>query len=303
LYEWSRNQRKHYLNGTRGKTPALLPKRIERLRSIGFELDPTGAHGQNDAFDDKRWVAMFEGLREFHQKHGTFAVPAGYLCDGRSLHEWMRHQRKQYSLTMKKAGRAALSSERIERLMSIGFDLDPTGRRQDKRNEDERWEVMVQGLLEYKKKNGTFRLPEGYFHDGRNLFSWAHNQRRLYANLLRNRPPVLLPERIKRLTEIGFALSPRRSAEFSSSGSSKKRKSSSPPRVQVDFGPSAAYAEPRRQSSRSFYKPRTQNGLPLTPTRLASAAATRHLAMQALARYQRMSVEEREQWQNQPNSF
>jgi hypothetical protein len=214
LYEWSRNQRKHYLNGTRGKTPALLPKRIERLRSIGFELDPTGAHGQNDAFDDKRWVAMFEGLREFHQKHGTFAVPAGYLCDGKNLQEWMRHQRKQYSQTMKKAGRRTLSLQRIDRLLSIGFDLDPTGRRQDKRNDQERWEVMVQGLLDFRERTGTFRVPEGYLYDGRNLFSWAHNQRRLYGNHLKGKQPSLLVKRMERLLEIGYLPSPHRSLEL-----------------------------------------------------------------------------------------
>ena len=122
LYEFCRNQRKHYLNGLRGKTPALMPKRIERLKAIGFELDPTGVHGNNDAFDDQRWAVMFKGLEDYFKANGSFAVPSGKLCDGKSLHDWVRHQRKQFATMID--GKPALSGERIKRLMSLGFDLD-----------------------------------------------------------------------------------------------------------------------------------------------------------------------------------
>lgn len=115
----------------------------------------------------------------------------------------VRQQRKQYSNTLEGL-RPSLSSERTERLLSIGFDLDPTGRRQDKRTEQERWDAMFQGLVEYHKRHGTFVLPEGYFHDGRSLFSWAHNQRRLYSNYVNGHAPTLLPERVKRLRAVGF---------------------------------------------------------------------------------------------------
>lgn len=203
LYEWTRNQRKHYLNGLRGKKPALLPARAERLSAIGFDLNPTDALKENDALYDRRWASMFDGLAAFKQKHGHCVVPTGFQHDGRSLTDWIRQQRKQYSNALEGI-RPALSKERTERLQSIGFELDPTGRRQDKRSEQERWEVMFHGLVDFYKNNGTFLLSAGYFHDGRSLFSWAHNQLRLYSNYLKGVKPALTHERAELLRGIGF---------------------------------------------------------------------------------------------------
>lgn len=203
LYEWIRNNRKHYLNRLKGKTPALSFKRFDSLRSIGFDFDPTGVLGSNDAYDDKRWVAMFEGLSAYKERYGNFSVPVGYTCDGRSLLDWLRHQRCQHANALNGL-RPALSKERTERLLSIGFDLDPTGQRRDARTEDERWNVMLKGLQDFYKRNGTFALPEGCLHDGRSLFSWARNQRRLFANYEKGIKPAISHARAERLRKIGF---------------------------------------------------------------------------------------------------
>jgi hypothetical protein len=192
-----RNCRKHYLNSIKNKRPALSAKRVEALRSIGFDFDPTGVLGTNDAVHDKRWKVMFDGLNDFHKQHGSFSVPVGYLCDGRSLLDWLRHQRSQFINSLMNT-RPALSNERRESLLSIGFDLDPTGQRQDQRTEDERWAAMLQGLEAYSQLHGTFVVPEGYSHDNRSLFSWARNQRRLYNT---SRLPQ---DRVDKLREIGF---------------------------------------------------------------------------------------------------
>lgn len=298
LYEWTRNQRKHYLNGTRGRVPSLLPKRIDRLRSIGFVFDTSNERGQNDAFDDTRWVAMFEGLKKYHRQHGTFSVPLGYLCDGRSLYEWLRHQRKQYSITMK-SNRTALSVQRIARLQSIGFDIDPTGRRQDSRSEEERWEVMVEGLLKFKKQYGTFQLPEGFMHDGRNLFSWAHNQRRLYANLLKRQQPSLLPERIERLGSIGFDLTPRMKAKdrhYNSKGNTigSSRDKSKPPPSSNDNQKHPAVDILSRSSP--DHKSHSSDTSPcyIDTTGVSSAVAA--VALHVLDEYQRMTKQQRLEW-------
>ncbi|GKY90766.1 hypothetical protein MPSEU_000049400 [Mayamaea pseudoterrestris] len=293
LYEFCRNQRKHYLNGLRGKTPALLPKRIARLRSIGFELDPTGVQGHNDAFDDRRWAVMFQGLHEFYTKHGSGTiVPTGYLCDNKSLHDWCRHQRKQYSTIVD--GKPVLSAERIKRLRSIGFDLDPTNRRQDSRSESERWESMFQALLEFRRQFGSFSIPEGYMHDGRSLSSWIQNQRRLYTNHLKHHSPALLPERAMRLEAIGFDLMPRRS---STNSPSLKRKSSNDSSECGDAAEGVEHAVPKHpawsgqstpgavaQTYPSHLRP---NPLHMTP------AWVLPLVNDTIAKYQAMSLEER----------
>ena len=204
LYEWCRNNRKHFLNGLRGKKPSLNSERIRRLREIGFVLDRTGvAVRQGAAISDKRWDVMFKGLIEFHQRYGSFAVPIGYMCDGRSLRDWLRNQRKVCSNT-EDGNRSPLARKRIHRLISIGIDLDPTGRRNDQRSDQERWDAMFQGLLDFGTCHGSFVIPEGTMCDNRNLCSWAHNQKRLYLNTLQNQQPSLLSERVEKLRSVGF---------------------------------------------------------------------------------------------------
>lgn len=291
LYEFCRNQRKHYLNGLRGKTPALLPKRIERLQSIGFELDPTGVHGQNNAIDDQRWAIMFQGLEEFHRRHGTFAVPAGHLCDNKSLHDWIRHQRKQFSTIVD--GKPALSAARIERLKSIGFDLDPTGRRLDKRSEQERWEIMFQGLVAFKERHGNFVIPEGYLHDNRSLFSWAHNQRRLYANHLKDYTPKLMPERIKRLQDIGFDLSPRRTTK--GNAFLKRPRSFDSPVDSAVSDKRTAHASGRKDTTRDLAAAAIAAAYTSYTEQSFETQAIDGLLRKAISEYQSMTREERMQ--------
>jgi hypothetical protein len=291
LYEWTRNQRKHYLNGLRDKRPALAMERVGLLQSIGFEFDPTGLLGKNDAFDDKRWVVMYEGLAEYSRNHGTCAVPIGYTCDGRSLHDWIRHQRKQYSNTME-GKRPALSKERTDRLLALGFDLDPTGRRQDRRSDDERWDIMFEGLVTYHQRNGTFVIPEGFFHDGRSLFSWAHNQRRLYTNYQQGTTPTLLRQRIDRLHAIGFIearcsevkASPPRKQQPNASTEDGKKRQKEPLATAQDTEDEQASSVKRLRTL-----PRTQASL---DTVSASSWAT-DLALATLSKYQGMTCQER----------
>ncbi|GKY95490.1 hypothetical protein MPSEU_000510600 [Mayamaea pseudoterrestris] len=326
LYEWIRNNRKHYLNGLKSKSPALSTSRIAALQSIGFDFDPTGVLGSNDAYDDMRWVAMFEGLVEYKHSTGNYSVPVGYLCDNRSLLDWIRHQRSQYSNALKGA-RPALSKGRTERLLSIGFDLDPTGQRQDHRTEQERWLIMLDGLVAFHDKHQSFILPEGYSHDGRSLFSWARNQRRLYANYLQNVKPALPQDRVDKLREIGFVQA-RCSGSIKSVPSGGRRRKSArrtivtPPRnkllidtskviaVNIKQGrPTAITSRRKLPTSR-----RAQLTLPKIARTIASAASTTSetisasteqtqalpswvvsLAMDSLTKYQTMSPQQRRQ--------
>ena len=290
LFEWARNQRKQFLNGLRGRKPLLQPQRIARLRSIGFDLNPTGVLGKNDAFEDKRWVTMFEGLAEYQRKHGHCVVPVGYNCDKRSLHDWVRQQRKQYSNSLEGV-RPSLSSERTERLLSIGFDLDPTGRRKDKRTEQERWDAMFQGLVDYHKSNSTFVLPERFFHDGRSLFSWAHNQRRLYANYINGQTPTLAQERVDRLRAIGFIDA--RCREKKTSGKRRRpRSEESTSDSGSSFSSGRKHKSTQLESNSKSLSQNQRSTDAIEPTILRNndtATWATSLAMEALAKYQRMA--------------
>jgi hypothetical protein len=116
------------------------------------------------------WETMFECLVEFRENEGHLDVPINYKCHDESLATWLQSQR---SLQRR------LSQEKIDRLVSIGVDFergnvgslpetvdDREGNEHDKprtsrelRN-DARWSLMVQGLVEFKEKNGHLRVKK-----------------------------------------------------------------------------------------------------------------------------------------------
>ncbi|GKY90728.1 hypothetical protein MPSEU_000046100 [Mayamaea pseudoterrestris] len=275
LYEWVRNNRKHYLNGIRGRSPALLPCRIQKLQEIGFELDPTGAQGQNDAIDDVQWCSMFNGLVDFRRRFNSFNVSTGYMCENHSLQDWLKHQRQRYVSSM-------LSEARIDRLQSIGVNLDPNSSLIDIRSDEERFNVMLQGLQLHFQTHGNFVIDPHVTHDGRNLASWAHNQRRLYANYLRNHEPKLLPIQVQLLQHIEFIMA---SKSWVSAGAKR---------------PDSENHDPLRQKKRRLVHSPFAGGSPVLYQYAVTSKAEREsiptvalsMASQALALYQRLKEQD-----------
>jgi hypothetical protein len=291
LHEWCRNQRQLHESG---RPDALLSTRRDRLMSIGFDFTPADSapNHRNDALDETRWTVMYQGLSDYGRQNQSFSVPQGYLCDGRSLFDWMRHQRKLYSMTLE-GKQPSLSAGRIERLKSIGFELDPTGRRQDRRSEEDRWEIMFQGLLQFYQANETFVLPEGYLHDNRNLFTWVHNQRRLYRNQIQGKTPTLASVRVHRLESIGFSFTPRMTK------TERRRQRSQGmirPADRSHDGSASSVADgaigrPRHTSSTTAaHNVTLSDGV----DRSSVSAAAEMLVSQALVKYQQLTANERE---------
>jgi superfamily II DNA or RNA helicase len=150
----------------------LSPQQLNKLESIGFTWDALS----------EKWDVGFNALRKFKLREGHTMVPQEHIENGLKLGLWVSVQRR---------AKDSLNKEKIIKLNSIGFCLDPKAKR---------WEELFSALLKFKRKEGHTRVPQGYVHDKLNLGTWVHN--------LRQDKESLPLDKIKRLEEIGFVWDP-----------------------------------------------------------------------------------------------
>ena len=150
----------------------LAPEKVRRLQEIGFGWTPL----------DAQWEQRFDELKSFREHAGHCCVPQRYPSNPQ-LATWVAQQRGR---------RATLSSERIEKLESIGFDWDPF---------ESFWQRQFEALQSFKKREGHCNVPEDYEQD-RELDLWIHNQRACH------RRGTLSRARVAKLNVLGFDWDP-----------------------------------------------------------------------------------------------
>lgn len=151
LRGWINNQR------TKFKKGKLTEYQIACLDSIGFSWT-----AQKD-----NWEAMFACAKKYYETYGNLNVSKDYISDiGINLNSWIITQRKTIKL-------GKLAQEKIERLYTIGFVLDPS---------DEAWAVGYSYAKVFYEAHGNLEMSDGYqTEDGFSLGSWIRAQRRVYA--------------------------------------------------------------------------------------------------------------------------
>jgi superfamily II DNA or RNA helicase len=165
---WVRGQRNNYSKGK------LSADRIARLKAIGFVWDALAAW----------WELNFSKLLFFKDNTGNCRVPARYEADP-ELSGWVSDQRKLYS-------KGKLSSHRIERLESLGFEWDPLATN---------WDLNFAKLKRFKSQFGHCHVPRQYKADPQ-LARWVEIQRCLYST------GRLSHDRILKLEILGFEWDP-----------------------------------------------------------------------------------------------
>ncbi len=151
LKTWLLNQRSRFVAGK------MEDWKIEKLDSI----DPNWNKPRDN------WDAMFECAKKYVSEHGSLSsVPANYISDiGINLYSWILTQRKNI-----KSGK--LSLERIEKLCSIGFSLDPA---------EDAWNLGYEHAVLFFNDNGHLEPSSThFFDDGFNLYQWLNAQKRAY---------------------------------------------------------------------------------------------------------------------------
>ena len=134
--------------------------------------------------NEKRWSKMYGRLLKHKKTYKSTSIPKTNGKNAR-LSKWVCTQRFKYN-------RNALSSDRIDRLESIGFvwNLRNTY-----------WVEMYKRLLAYKNQFESTHVPESYKADTQ-LVNWVYNQRSLYNS------NKLSQDRINQLNSISFAWIP-----------------------------------------------------------------------------------------------
>jgi hypothetical protein len=164
LSTWCTRQRTTKNNG------ALSEERLKQLVGISFDFDRHAA----------KWEAMYLALVAFKAERGHCNVPYSYKPNPK-LGLWCGSQRNLKN-------KDALSDERLERLLGIGFDFDPI---------TTQWEAMYKALAAFKDEHGHCNVRGRYTLNPK-LAKWCSWQR------TNKRKGQLSEERVGRLEAIGF---------------------------------------------------------------------------------------------------
>ncbi len=146
LYLWISRQRELYKQGK------LTAERTEKLKNIGFELDPPDL-----------WEMNFQAAKAYFEENGDLNIPDDYKEAGGNLRGWLTRQKKYAN----KEGDSRLSDDKIEKLRSIGlFD--------EISHADKIWLQRYEMAKAYFLKHGDLRIPKDYAVDGFQLGIWVY---------------------------------------------------------------------------------------------------------------------------------
>ena len=122
-------------------------------------------------------------MYRFFSREGHCLTPFNLVINGQKLGVWVSNLRQT---------KDQLSSDRVKRLNSIGFNWDPY---------EEQWNKNFAALKKFREKEGHFQMPDGLVFDGLKLSIWVTMQR--------SRKNRLTPSQISQLDSLGFNWDPR----------------------------------------------------------------------------------------------
>jgi hypothetical protein len=166
-----------------------------------------------DSFDEKEddpqfrirsyqadlWGAKFEELAIFRKNAGHCLVPHNW-ANNVPLAQWVKRQRYQYKLKMK-GEHSTMTAERESMLEDqLGFIWS---------SHDAVWEERLNETRDFRNHFGHCNVPSSYAENVK-LSIWVKSQRRQYKLFRRGeRKSTMTPDRIDKLTNIGFVWNPR----------------------------------------------------------------------------------------------
>lgn len=170
----------------------LSKEKQRELEALGMEWDCDDDRAASRNHTEARWEARFAELVAFQKEHGHLRVTLKNQPSAGLMH-WRDNQRIRFE-----AG--AMTPEQKAKLDAIGFEWEPPKRispAMEKHNV-ELWESMFVKLLAFREERGHCQVPKSKTKDT-SLATWVAVQRRHYLD------HKLLPERQRRLEELGFA--------------------------------------------------------------------------------------------------
>jgi len=189
LNQWVRAQRKLVDRAEDGD-----PKYLERKRKLDL-LD-----FEYDSPDAIKWLAIYQSLQKYAEKHGNCQVPYTY-DDGqssRALGAWCHEQRNTIPAGLKKTKTSADYEERKRLLDSLGFEWTV------ETESDKRWKSFFARMKAFKEQEGhCFVSPDYENGEESSLYAWSKNQVKKLLQRAEKGDPVAI-QRKKMLDSIGF---------------------------------------------------------------------------------------------------
>lgn len=158
-------------------------ERLERL-NIHF--------GSREEMNENAWIENFQKLMWYKSEYHTFVVSKKDK-EHRDLHNWTSRQRKL-------ARQGHLPKRRMEELLRVGFEFNPTKSLNKKakytRKQEKDWKNMYEKLCGYQKQHGNCDVA--YDYEDTSLGRWVSLQR------VTKGKGIMDEERVKLLQAIGF---------------------------------------------------------------------------------------------------
>ena len=161
-----------WVKGQRRNKASLAADQLKRLNSLGFVWDPT----------NEQWEKNFSALQKFRKREGHCRVASKHQEDGLNLGTWVVNHRLNI---------VSPTPDQKKRLNSLGFSWDLI---------TEQWEQNFAALQKFRKREGHCRVVSGHIEDGLSLGGWVRRQR--------STKDRLTPDRLKRLSSLGFTWDP-----------------------------------------------------------------------------------------------
>ena len=175
---WLYSQRTRYKNGN------LSDDQINKLKSIGFDLD-----GLGKVRNENKWLEQFNKLKKFIETENRYPGPARE----KELYTWVQAQRAV------KAGNAnnrqPLSKEREDLLNSINFVWIGEGA-----GGEESWQENFEEFKKYVDESGRLSMPSVIDGKRNELYTWWVNQKNSFKK------SELSEERIQKFIQINIDL-------------------------------------------------------------------------------------------------
>jgi hypothetical protein len=191
LANWSKRQRQQYRYHIRGQSSLLTVDRIDQLRRIGFEFEPTVDQTKQFETLEKTWDDFYSEIEQFQKNTGHVNVP-----ESTNLGRWWKDQ--QTKLQHHREGVSVdLTTPQADKIYSlISYSNLPAFKRQ------RGWEEWLGDLLAHRIHAKTFRLPhtEEFF----GLRNWVEEQRNEYSKYTKGEPSKMTQDRVWKLQRLKF---------------------------------------------------------------------------------------------------
>jgi hypothetical protein len=183
---------------------------MEQLQTLEQKLDSVVVVRASDSEDEEElsddeesavdesdnWTILFRQLREYRMNNDDCAVPQNYPAN-QKLANWVNRQKQAYSNLKNGRSGSKVTSERIYKLESIGFNWGKNF------PPPPVWDEMYEELQNFQQKRGHINVPFNATNPNP-IAKWLAFQRTEYKRFKKGEDSLLTMDQIGKLEEIGL---------------------------------------------------------------------------------------------------